>query len=87
MSSLMDLNDRIFAELDRLEQAEGEELDHEIERAKAISSMCGRAIENANTILRAVQAREDAMDDVAMRVGTTRLLVGAGSASMRVVDE
>lgn len=84
MSNLLALNDRIFAELDRLEAADGEDLDREIERAKAISSMCGRAIENANTILRAVQAREDAMDDVAMRVGTTRLLVGAKAAAFEV---
>lgn len=84
MSNLLALNDRIFAELDRLEQAEGEELEREIERAKAISSMCGRAIENANTILRAVQAREDAMDDAAMRIGTTRLLVGAQPVTVEV---
>lgn len=84
MSNLLALNDRIFAELDRLEQAEGDDLDREIERAKAISSMCGRAIENANTILRAVQAREDAMDDAAMRIGTTRLLVGAKEVAVEV---
>lgn len=82
MSNLMDLNDRLFRELDRLENAQGDELAAEIERAKTIGSMAGRVIENANAAMRAAQMQADAMDDVAMRVAVPRMLTGGGEVNV-----
>ena len=79
MANLMDLNDRIFRELDRLEAVDmddKEAREAEIERAKAISGMVGRAIENANTVMRAAQMTADTMDDLAVRVAVPRMLIG-----------
>lgn len=79
MANLMDLNDRIFRELDRLEAVDmddPEARDAEIERARAIGTMVGRAIENANTVMRAAQMTADTMDDLAVRVAVPRMLIG-----------
>ena len=37
MAGLMDLNDRLFRELDRLENAEGDDLESEIELAGVLA--------------------------------------------------
>lgn len=90
MGTLMDLNDRIFRELDRLEAVdmhdkEGREA--EIKRAKAISGMVGRAIENANTAMRAAQMAETAMDDLAVKVAVPKMLLGEARVTMTVEEE
>ena len=81
MSNLMDLNDRIFRELDRLEAVDmddAEAREAEIERAKAIGSMVGHAISNANTVIKAAQMQAATMDDLAMQVAVPRILIGDG---------
>jgi len=78
MSNLVQLNDRLFRELDRLEQAEGDDLDAEIERAKAIGQMSRTVIDNANTMMKAVQMKRDAMGDVGEAVVVPQLLLGEG---------
>ena len=93
MANLMDLNDRIFRELDRLEAVDmddAEARDAEIERAKAIGAMVGRAIETANTVMRAAQMTADTMDDLAVRVAVPRMLIGEAMTRVTVegpVDE
>lgn len=87
MSNLMDLNDRLFRELDRLESAEGEELDAEIERAKTISGMAGRVIDNARTVMQAAQMQAATMDDVAMQVAVPRMLIGAAEVNVKFDGE
>lgn len=77
MANLLDLNDRLFRELDRLENAEGDALEVEIERAKAISEMAMRVIDNAGVVIRAAQVQQQAMDDTASRVIVPRLLMDA----------
>ena len=72
MGNLMDLNDRLFRELDRLESADGDELEAEIERAKTISQMAGRVIDNASMVIRAAEMQAVTMDDVATRVAVPR---------------
>lgn len=54
-NSLGDLNNHLFAQLERLseEDLEGDKLQEEILRAKAIKEISGQIIGNANVILRA----------------------------------
>lgn len=75
MAGLMDLNDRLFRELDRLENAEGDDLESEIARARAIGDMAGHVISNARTVIQAAQVQQQAMDDTAARVVMPKLLM------------
>lgn len=60
-NTLGDLNNHLFAELERLgdEELTGEELDKEIRRASAIANVSKNIISNANVILQAVKFKED----------------------------
>lgn len=64
-NTLVDLNDHLFAELERLgdEDLTGEDLEREIERARAISEVGRCAIENANTVIRAAQFQDNRLSD------------------------
>lgn len=63
-NSLRDLNNHLFAELERLsdEDLKGEELTEEISRAKAIGSVAGRVIENSALTLSAAKFVDDHMN-------------------------
>lgn len=54
-NTLGDLNNHLFAQLERLgdEDILGDELEDEILRAKAVTDVAAKIIENANTILNA----------------------------------
>lgn len=54
-NKLSDLNDHLFAQLERLsdESVKGEAMDKEVERAKAVSGIAKDIISNASTVLRA----------------------------------
>ena len=54
-NTLVDLNNHLFMQLERLgnEDLEGEELLQEIARSKAISEISKNVIENANVVLQA----------------------------------
>lgn len=60
-NTLGDLNNHLFAELERLgdEELIGDELDKEIRRASAIANVSKNIISNANVILQAVKFKED----------------------------
>lgn len=62
-NTLGDLNNHLFAELERLgdEELTGEELDKEIRRASAISTVSKNIIANANIILQATKFKEGEM--------------------------
>lgn len=57
-NTLDDLQDHLFMELERLNDCESgsEELEREIERARAVAAVAEKAIDNANTALRVCQA-------------------------------
>lgn len=75
-NTMVDLNDHLFAELERLgdESLEGEALEREIGRAKAVAEISRAAIENANTVLRACEFEDRKMD---ASLGLPRMLGGA----------
>ena len=52
-NKLSDLNDHLFMTLERLgeEDLSNEELEKEIERSKAISTVAGKIIDNARLVL------------------------------------
>ena len=54
-NSLTDLNDHLFAQMERLgdETIKGEDLEGEINRARAIAGIADRIINNASTVLKA----------------------------------
>ena len=59
-NTLGDLNNHLFAELERLndESLTAEEIDKEIERAKAVSTVAANVIQTANTVLRVCEFKD-----------------------------
>lgn len=62
--SLTDLNSLLFEQLERLGKPDisKEELATEITRARAVSDISGRVIENANILLQAAKLQDNWMD-------------------------
>lgn len=64
-NKLTDLNNHLFAELERLsdEELKGDLLTEEIERSKAVSDIAGKIIANANVVLQAQKFIDNKMND------------------------
>lgn len=62
-NKLTDLNNHLFAQIERLndEDLTGEKLESEIARAKAVTSVAGQIIQNGNLALRAAEFKYEAM--------------------------
>lgn len=62
-NTLGDLNNHLFAVLERLndEDLQGDDLKHEIDRAKAVTNVANSIIQNGNLVLRARVAHEENM--------------------------
>jgi hypothetical protein len=60
-NSLGDLNNHLFAQLERLgeEDLKGEKLAEEIDRAKSISQVAGQVISNGKLLLDAVRVKDE----------------------------
>ena len=73
-NTLVDLNDHLFIAIERLNEddLEGEALQDEIGRAKAICGIAGTVIENANAAMRAVELR----DQLGQQAAMPRMLTG-----------
>lgn len=59
-NTLGDLNNHLFAQLERLsdEEIKGEKLEEEIERAKAVTSVASQIINNGNLVLKAKELQK-----------------------------
>jgi len=73
-NKLSDLNNHLFAQLERLndEQLEGEALDSEINRSKAVAGVAGQIIANANTALRAAEYKANYGSDAPVLIEDKR---------------
>ena len=62
-NTLGDLNNHLFAQLERLndEDIKGEELLEEINRAKAVTSVASQIISNANIVLQAKKIQAETL--------------------------
>ena len=62
-NTLTDLNNHLFAEMERLsdEDLSGEALDTEISRAKALTGVSSRIIQNGKLMLDAIKFQDDRM--------------------------
>lgn len=74
-NKLTDLNNHLFAELERLgdEDLKGDELKEELGRAKGIATISSQVINNANTILRAARFADDRVN---LDIKAPELLLG-----------
>ena len=65
-NKIEDLNNHLFAQLERLndEDLTGEQLEEEIRRAKAIASISSQIIDTADITLRAVEIMAEAGEEV-----------------------
>lgn len=63
-NTLGDLNNHLFAQLERLgdEELQGETLQQEIQRGKAIGDIAKNIIANGNLVLQAKRMMDDRMD-------------------------
>lgn len=63
-NTLGDLNNHLFAEIERLgdESTTGEELEQEINRAKAVTAVSSQVIKNAKLILEAAKFKDSRTD-------------------------
>lgn len=80
-NKLTDLNDHLFAELERLgdEDLNGDKLKEELGRAKGIAAISSQVIKNANTMLSAARFFDDHMND---DIPTARNLLGVTSGEV-----
>lgn len=63
-NKLSDLNDHLFAQLERLgdEDLVGEDLQEEINRAKAVTDIASQVIANGSLVLKAKMAMHGSLD-------------------------
>ena len=55
MSIYDDLNRSLFLQLDKLQDCEPEEIEHEIERSKQVANLAGQVIANQNAALNLIR--------------------------------
>ena len=63
-NTLGDLNNHLFAQLERLgdEELIGEKLSEELERTKAVTAVANQIISNGTLVLKAQQMNDERMD-------------------------
>ena len=78
-NKITDLNNHLFAQLERLgdEELTAEELDKEINRSKAITSIASTIVESSKVTVEAMKIMEKAGVDIS-KSGNTILEIGSG---------
>ncbi|CAC7600927.1 TPA: hypothetical protein ACOM78_001887 [Staphylococcus aureus] len=63
-NTLVDLNNHLFVQLERLndEEIKGDELQEELQRAKVISDVARSIVKNGNLILQAHKFKDESLD-------------------------
>lgn len=72
------LNEALFAQMDRLANAEGDALENEIERSRAVSQLAGNIIGNMNTAIGMMKFQASEGMDLAGMVATRPKMLGGG---------
>ena len=77
-NTLGDLNNHLFAQLERLgdEDVKGAELKEEMERAKSISIVAKQIIDNASIVLQAKKATQDFYEEYGIEGKLPKMLEG-----------
>ena len=70
------LNAALFRQLERLSEAQGEDLEGEIERSRAVSQLAGNVIANANTAISLLRFQDSVGVDVAQLVASSPKMLG-----------
>lgn len=75
-NTLGDLNNHLFAELERLgdEELKGDELKEEIARAKSVTDVAAKIVDNANTVLNAEKFKAETLGK--SKIETPKMLEG-----------
>ncbi len=71
-NTLMDLSDTLFEQLERLNEADADSLESEVQRSRAMCGVAGTIIENANTVMDVIRYRQS----VANPTEVPRMLTG-----------
>lgn len=81
-TSLQDLNEYLFGELDALSNTDltGEDLESEIHRAKAMAGVAEKIISNGKLILDAVRVQSECSSPIVPGGGPIAPLLGEGHA-------
>lgn len=73
-----DLNNALFAQMDRLANASGDDVEKEIERSRAVGNLAGNIIANYNTAISLMRFQADEGMDLASRVAMRPKMLGGG---------
>jgi len=72
-----DLNNALFAQMDRLADAKGDDLEKEIKRSQAVGSLAGNIIDNYNTAISLMKFQAaEGMDLAGMTASRPKMLGG-----------
>ena len=72
-----DLNNALFAQMDRLADAKGDDLEKEIKRSQAVGSLAGNIIDNYNTAINLMKFQaQEGMDLAGMTASRPKMLGG-----------
>ena len=73
-----DLNTALFAQMDRLANASGDDIEKEIERSRAVGKLAGNIISNYNTAISFMRFQAEECLDISDRISMHPKMLGGG---------